>query len=48
MKKSRSNLAKDVGVTESYIENGVITNPTLMVLKGLSKALNVSPLEFFK
>ena len=51
MKKSRSNLAKDVGVTESYIaklENGVITNPTLVVLKGLSKALNVSPLEFFK
>ena len=51
MKKSRSNLAKDIGVTESYIaklENGVITNPTLLVLKGLSKALNVSPLEFFK
>ena len=51
MKKSRSNLAKDAGVTESYIaklENGVITNPTLVVLKGLSKALNVSPLEFFK
>ena len=51
MKKSRSNLAKDVGVTESYIaklENGVITNPTLMGLKGRSKALNVSPLEFFK
>ena len=51
MKKSRTELANAVGVTESYIaklENGVITNPILLVLKGLSKALNVSPLEFFK
>ena len=51
MNKSRTELANAVGVTESYIaklENGVITNPTLVVLKGLSKALNVSPLEFFK
>lgn len=51
MKKSRAELAKAVGVTESYIaklENGVITNPTLFVLKGLSRALDVSPLDFFK
>ena len=39
MKKSRTELANAVGVTESYIaklENGKITNPTLFVLNILN------------
>lgn len=48
--KTQIQLGKEAGLTKDYIsqlERGLSTNPTLDIMKRLSKALNVSAEELF-
>lgn len=48
--KTQEQLSKETGLSKDYIsmlERGVTNNPTLEVMKKLSKALNVPVMELF-
>lgn len=48
--KTQSQLAEETGLSKDYIsalERGVTNNPSLDIMKKLSKALGVSPVELF-
>lgn len=48
--KSQMDLAKETGLSKEYIsalERGITDNPSLKVMKKLSKALGVSVTELF-
>ena len=48
--KKQKDIAKDVGISQQYLsnlENGVTNNPSLEIMKKLSKALNTTVQELF-
>lgn len=48
--KTQMELAEETGLSRDYIsslERGITKNPSLEIMKKLSKALGVSPMELF-
>lgn len=48
--KTQIQLAEETGLSKDYIsslERGITNNPSLDIMKKLSKALGVSPVELF-